>query len=205
MSVGPTAGTRPSSERNQQLGSAGVLTGVRVVDFSTGIAGGYCTKLLADAGADVVKVEGPGGDPLRAWKSGALFEFLNTSKRSIIGTPNDDEMLDLAARADIVIESGAPGSFPVDTLLSRRPDLVIASITPLGQDGPWANWGATEFTLQAWCGSTGSRGVPERPPVAAGGRIGEWVTGTYAPESSAPRQCWIHGIWSSIECSRSWS
>src|SRR6185295_7976704 len=49
-----------------------------------------------------------------------------------------------------------------------------------GQDGPWVSWGATEFTLQAWCGSTGSRGVPERPPVAAGGRIGEWVTGSYA-------------------------
>ncbi len=58
--------------------------------------------------------------------------------------------------------------------------MIVTSITPFGLDGPWAGWAATEFTLQAWCGSTGSRGVPEEPPVAAGGRIGEWMAGTYA-------------------------
>lgn len=157
-----------------------MLTGVRVVDCSTGIAGGYCSKLLADAGADVVKIEPPDGDPLRTWRSGALFEFLHTNKRSIIGTPTDAEVLDLCARADIVIESGSPRSFPVEGLFARRPDLVIASITPYGQNGPWAEWAATEFTLQGWCGSTSSRGLPEQPPIAAGGRIGEWVSGTYA-------------------------
>ena len=62
-----------------------MLDGLRVVDLSTEIAGPYCTKLLADAGADVVKVEPPDGDPMRGWMSGALFEFLNTSKRSVIG------------------------------------------------------------------------------------------------------------------------
>ena len=157
-----------------------MLTGVRVLDCSTGIAGGYCTKLLADAGADVVKVEPRDGDPLRTWRSGALFEFLNTSKRSIIGKPDDPDVLDLGARAHIVVESGQPGAFPIETLFTRRPDLVIASITPYGQDGPWSTWAATEFTLQGWCGSTSSRGLPERPPIAAGGRIGEWVSGTYA-------------------------
>jgi crotonobetainyl-CoA:carnitine CoA-transferase CaiB-like acyl-CoA transferase len=157
-----------------------MLTGLRVVDCSTEIAGGYCTKLLADAGADVVKIEPPGGDPLRAWKSGALFEFLHTSKRSIVGTPADASVLDLCARADVVVESGPPRAFPVDPLFERRRDLVITSITPFGQDGPWADWAGTEFTLQGWCGSIASRGVPELPPVAAGGRIGEWVSGTYA-------------------------
>ncbi|MBM3671773.1 MAG: CoA transferase [Actinobacteria bacterium] len=157
-----------------------MLTGVRVVDCSTGIAGGYCTKLLADAGADVVKVEPPDGDPLRHWRSGALFEFLHTSKRSIVGDPRDASVLELCARAHIVVESSAPQSFPATELLERRPDLVIASITPYGQDGPWAAWAATEFTLQGWCGSTSSRGLPEQPPIAAGGRIGEWVSGTYA-------------------------
>jgi crotonobetainyl-CoA:carnitine CoA-transferase CaiB-like acyl-CoA transferase len=151
-----------------------------VLDCSTGIAGGYCTKLFADAGADVVKVEPVEGDPLRGWRSGALFEFLNTSKRSVVGAPDDPNVLDLCARAHIVVESGRPGEFPADRLFEQRPDLVITSITPYGQDGPWAQWAATEFTLQGWCGSTSSRGLPERPPIAAGGRIGEWVSGTYS-------------------------
>jgi len=156
-----------------------VLDGLRVVDLSVEIAGPYCSKLLADAGADVVKVEPPAGDPMRRWMSGALFEFLHTSKRSVIGSTTDAEVIDLCARADIVIESEAPGALDVARLHARNPALVVVSITPFGQDGPWRDRAATEFTLQAWCGSTGSRGDPERPPVAAGGRIGEWVAGSY--------------------------
>jgi crotonobetainyl-CoA:carnitine CoA-transferase CaiB-like acyl-CoA transferase len=159
---------------------ARVLTGVRVVDLSMEIAGPYCTKLLADAGGDVVKVEPPAGDAMRDWTSGALFEFLHTSKRVVVGEPGDDHVLDLCARADIVVESGRPGSLDVAALHAHNPALVVVSITPFGQGGPWRDRPATEFTLQAWCGSTGSRGEPERPPVAAGGRIGEWVAGTYA-------------------------
>src|SRR3984957_5641980 len=83
-------------------GSAAMLEGVRVVDLTTDIAGPYCTKVLADAGADVVKVEPPAGDPLRAWRSGALFEFLNTSKRSVHGEGHD-----LVAAADLLV-AGAP-------------------------------------------------------------------------------------------------
>ena len=60
------------------------LTGLRVVDLSTGIPGGYCSKLLADGGADVVKVEPFAGDPLREHSDGVLFEFLHTSKRGIV-------------------------------------------------------------------------------------------------------------------------
>ena len=160
-------------------GRTRVLDGLRVVDLSTEVAGPYCTKLLADAGADVVKVEPPGGDPMRRWKSGALFEFLHTSKRSVVGDTTDRAVLDLCARADIVVESGTPGILGIADLHERNPALVVVSITPFGQDGPWRDRAATEFTLQAWCGSTGSRGEPERPPVAAGGRIGEWVAGTY--------------------------
>ena len=162
-----------------------MLDGMRVVDLSTEIAGPYCTKLLADAGADVVKVEPPGGDPLRGWRSGALFEFLHTSRRSVTGAPDDDHVVDLCAAADIVVESGPPGQWRSRVLdggrlRERNPGLVAVSITPFGQDGPWANWAATEFTLQAWCGSTAGRGLPEDPPVAAGGRIGDWMSGSYA-------------------------
>jgi crotonobetainyl-CoA:carnitine CoA-transferase CaiB-like acyl-CoA transferase len=156
-----------------------------VLDLSTEIAGPYCTKLLADAGADVVKVEPPEGDPLRTWTSvgpgtapgtGVLFDYLNTSKRSVLTT--DPDLADLAAAADIVVVDGAL-PFP------RRPDQVAVSITPFGLTGPWAERPATEFTLQAWCGSTGNRGLPQRVPVYAGGRLGEWVGGAYAAAAAA--------------------
>ena len=149
-----------------------ILDGTRVLDRTTEIAGPYCTKLLADAGADVVKVEAPGGDPLRRWRSGGLFEFLNASKRSIEG---DDGAL--VAGADVLV-SDIP--VDVDVLHAANPALVVVTITPFGCDGPWARRPATEFTLQAACGSTGNRGLPEDPPLSAGGRLGEWIAGTYA-------------------------
>ncbi len=148
-----------------------ILEGVRVLDVTAGIAGPYCSKLLADAGADVAKVEADGGDPLRAWGSGALFEFLNTSKRSVT---NDDGLVE---RADVIL-SNTTGD--VDRLHRVNPAAVIVTITPFGRAGPWADRPWTEFTLQAACGSIGQRGLPEYPPLAAGGRIGEWVAGTYA-------------------------
>ena len=149
-----------------------MLEDVRVVDCTTGIAGPYCSKLLADAGADVVKVESPEGDPLRRWGSGALFEYLNTSKRSIQGGASD-----LLATADVFVtnERVEPGD-----LWAENPSLVIVTITPFGGEGPWAGRPSTEFTLQAACGSIGQRGLPEQPPLAAGGRLGEWTSGTYA-------------------------
>ncbi|MCU1449861.1 MAG: L-carnitine dehydratase/bile acid-inducible protein [Acidimicrobiales bacterium] len=149
-----------------------MLEGVRVVDLTTQIAGPYCTKLLADAGADVVKVERAGGDPLRGWGTGGLFEYLNTSKRSVAGDGRE-----LVERADVLVIDS-----PVDVaqLRTNYPSLVVVTITPFGCDGPWWDRPATEFTLQASCGSTGWRGLPEEPPLSAGGRLGEWMTGTYA-------------------------
>ncbi len=79
-------------------------TGYTVVDLSTGIAGAYCTKLLADGGADVIKVESPEGDPLRSWSAsgatipaggdGALFSFLAGAKRSVVADPGSDDDTD---------------------------------------------------------------------------------------------------------------
>src|SRR4030095_4033823 len=90
------------------------LSHLRVIDFTSGIAGGYCTKLLADAGADVIKVEPASGDPMRNWTSshtdlrgedGALFRFLAHGKRSVIGSPDDAHILELVASADVVVEA----------------------------------------------------------------------------------------------------
>ena len=149
-----------------------MLDGVRVVDCTTEIAGPYCSKLLADAGADVVKVEVTRGDPLRHWGSGALFEYLNASKRSVRG-----DALRLATSADILVSGER-----VDTaaLWAENPSLVVVVITPFGCTGPWSDRASTEFTLQAACGSIGQRGLPDLPPLSAGGRLGEWTSGTYA-------------------------
>ena len=151
-----------------------VLDGVRVLEDTVGIAGPYCTKLLADAGAEVVKVERQGGDPLRNRGTGALFEFLNTSKRSVT------DGADLRAAADIVVSDHPLDPQDATALRRSNPALVVVTITPFGLGGPWVDRPWTEFTLQAACGSVGQRGLPERPPLAAGGRIGEWVAGTYA-------------------------
>ncbi len=160
-----------------------MLDSVRVLDCGSGIPPAYCTKLLADAGADVVKAEPEAGEQLRRWtashqdlgdEDGALFRFLHTSKRSVVGLDQRDALL---AGADIVVESG---DLDVVDVRERFPHLVVVSITPYGRWGPYAQRPATEFTLQAECGSTGARGRPDGPPLHAGGRIGEWVSGTYA-------------------------
>jgi crotonobetainyl-CoA:carnitine CoA-transferase CaiB-like acyl-CoA transferase len=165
------------------------LSDLRIVDFSSEIAGPYCTKLLADAGADVIKVEAPEGDPLRRWSAsgadlggedGALFQFLNASKRSVVGAPEDADVRALVAGADLVVESFGPGTVDAAELGERHPALVLLSISPWGQRGPWRRRPATGFTLQAEAGSIGSRGVPGAEPFQAGGRIGEWLGGTFA-------------------------
>jgi crotonobetainyl-CoA:carnitine CoA-transferase CaiB-like acyl-CoA transferase len=148
-----------------------MLSGTRVLDRTGDIAGPYCTKLLADAGADVVRVEPAGGDPLRRSRSGALFAFLNASKRSVT------EVGDLEVGADLLVTDGP---MALERLWDANPTLVVVTITPFGADGPWSGRPATEFTLQGSAGSIGHRGWPESEPLAAGGRLGEWITGTYA-------------------------
>lgn len=166
-----------------------LLDGLRVVDFSGGIAGPYATKLLADAGADVVKVEGPDGDPLRCWSASgtdldggdsALFRFLNTSKRSVVGAFGSRRASALLEGADLVVEGGELSEADLGELRRRFPQVVVTSVTPFGRTGPFRDRPATEFTLQGWCGSIAGRGAPDRDPLYAGGRLGEWISGTYA-------------------------
>jgi len=176
------------------------LAGLRVLELSSEIAGPYCGKLLTDAGAEVIKVEAPeGGDPLRRFMSSgrvlaegedaALFQYLNASKLSVVldldRPPDRRRLLDLAATADLAIESFEPGTLArlgldLEALQARNPAISLVSISPWGGSGPWAHRPSTEFTLQAACGSIAYRGLRDRKPVAAGGRIGEWIAGTYA-------------------------
>lgn len=179
----------------------GPLCDYIVVDLSAGIAGAYCTKLLADGGARVIKVEPPQGDPLRRWsasgavietgRDGALFSFLACSKHSVVVDPRSDEDVELVtallASADAVVWSPAsgiaahPGFAPAE-LHRSHPHLTVTVITPFGLDGPWSDRPATEFTLQAWSGGIVGlgRGAPDRAPVFVGGQVGEYLAGAYA-------------------------
>lgn len=177
------------------------LAGYTVVDLSTGIAGAYCTKLLADGGADVVKVEPPHGDPLRSWSAsgavlapgsdGALFGYLAGSKHSVVADPeaaDDAELVDrLLAAADAVVWSAGSkvaeaADFIPAAIHRRHPHLTVMAITPFGLEGPWCDRAATEFTLQAWSGGIVGlgRGEPDRAPVFVGGQVGEYLTGAFA-------------------------
>ncbi len=176
------------------------LSGYTVVDLSSGIAGSYCTKMLADGGADIVKVEAPEGDPLRRWSAsgfaipagtdGALFGFLAGSKQSVVVDPDvaaDRALVDgLIAAADAVVWSTGSRVAELDSLHpgrihDRHPHLVVTAITPFGLDGPWRDRPATEFTLQAWSGGAIGigRGTQDRAPVHVGGRVGDWLAGAY--------------------------
>ena len=177
------------------------LHGYVVVDLSTGVAGAYCTKLLADGGAEVIKVEPPEGDPLRSWSAsgadvrpdgdGALFSFLACSKYSVVAEPDGADGVEyveeLLASADAVVwsrgsrVSGHPLLTPSE-IHRRHKHLTVTSITPFGLEGPWCDRPATEFTLQAWSGGIMGigRGSADRAPVFVGGQVGDWLTGAYA-------------------------
>ncbi|KLO32734.1 cag pathogenicity island protein [Mycobacterium nebraskense] len=164
-----------------------ILQGVRIVEIADEIAGPYCGKLFADVGAEVIKVESPRGDRLRrrgtgrrADDDGALFTFLNAGKRSAVGVYGEPHVDNLLAGADIVIDAGASGRIDHDELLRRLPHLVIAVMSPFGLTGPYRDKPATEFTLQAESGTMGLRARPDQPPLQAGGRVFEWVLGSYA-------------------------
>jgi crotonobetainyl-CoA:carnitine CoA-transferase CaiB-like acyl-CoA transferase len=161
------------------------LDGLRVVDCSAGIAGAYCTKLLVDAGADVVIVEPPTGHPLRdRGQTGALFGFLHTGKRSVTAEAGaslpSGPTAALVASADVVVVDTAPPDRSAATLASTHPDLIVVSLSPFGLYGPWSERVASDLTLQALCSSIAGRGERHGSPVSAGGELIEWASGTAA-------------------------
>lgn len=176
------------------------LSGVRVLDFSGQLAGPYCAKLFADAGADVIKVESAQGDPARRWSAigadlgdedSALFRYLSAGTRSVVGEPDDAHVSALLAKCDLVIEAHGLESddaprLDVERLRREHPSLVVVSITPYGLEGPWKDRAATEFTIQAECGSLGIRGLIGGEPFQAGGRITEFAGGTFAAAAALP-------------------
>jgi crotonobetainyl-CoA:carnitine CoA-transferase CaiB-like acyl-CoA transferase len=177
----------------------GPLEGIRVMDLTTGVAGPHATKLLADYGADVVKVEPPEGDRSRREgpfkddrpdpEGSAEFLWLNTNKRSVVADLETAEGRDLvrglALRSDVLVEDFAPGrlaamGLSVDGLRETHPGLVACSITPFGQDGPYAGLLASDLVLQAMGGAMYATGHAEREPLRLAGNFAEWHGGLAA-------------------------
>ena len=158
------------------------FAGWRVLELSNGIPVSYCGKMFTDAGAEVVKIETAQGDSMRWGRStSALFGYLAAAKQSVVGV-DDGEIAHLFAGADLVL-TDLSGDWSLDriTALTHSAAVVVA-VTPFGMTGPYVDdqMVANEFILQALCGSIASRGWPESEPLQAGGRVGEWLAGTFA-------------------------
>lgn len=180
----------------------GPLAGLKVVELARILAGPWCGQLLADLGAEVVKVERPGtGDDTRAWGppfvadadgapcDAAYFHSANRGKSSLAidlaSTAGQAAVHALVADADIVIENFKVGGlvrYGLDParLIARYPALIVCSITGFGQTGPYAHRAGYDFVIQGMGGFMSINGEPDRPPQKAGIAYADIFTGVYA-------------------------
>ena len=176
------------------------LNRIRVVDLTHYIAGPYCTKLLADYGAEVVKIEKPGDGeegrrlaPFFADQPGpersGLFFFLNTNKQDVTldlkSARGREIALKLISLADVLVENFRPGvlerlGFTAQVLAQTNPRLVHTSISNFGSSGPYRDYTLTDGVAYALGGWTYPMGELDRPPVQPGGAFGQYVAGLYA-------------------------
>ena len=204
-----------------------VLSGIKVLDLSRVLAGPWSTQILADFGADVVKVEAPGrGDDTRAWGSpipaldpsqpvageSAYYLSTNRNKRSLAIDLADlkgaDLIRKLAAEADIVVENFKVGGLKrygldYQTLSAINPRLIYCSITGFGQDGPYADRPGYDFVAQAMGGMMSITGEADGPPIKTGVAVADLSTGLYATISilMALRHAEQTGQGQHIDCS----
>ncbi len=175
------------------------LNGVRVLDAARVLAGPFCGQLLADLGADVIKLERPGaGDDTRGWGPpyvpgfndlSAYFLSCNRGKRSLtldIGSPDGSDIFHrLLAKCDVLIENFRTDSaeklgLAPDAMLSRHPKLIACSISGFGRTGPMKDAPGYDFAIQALSGLMNITGPPEGPPYKVGVALADILTGLYA-------------------------
>jgi crotonobetainyl-CoA:carnitine CoA-transferase CaiB-like acyl-CoA transferase len=180
---------------------AGPLHGIRVLELARILAGPWIGQLMADLGADVVKVEAPEGDDTRSWGppfveaadgealSAAYFHACNRGKRSIIADFREPEgralVMRLASHADVVVENFKVGGlvkYGLDaaSLRAAFPRLICCSITGFGQDGPYAERAGYDFLIQGMAGPMSITGEPGGQPTKAGYATADIFTGLYA-------------------------
>ena len=171
------------------------LDGVRVIEFCNVAAGPFCGMLLADLGADVIKVEHPdGGDTMRAWPPitegySENFASLNRNKRSVTLDLKQPEARQqargLVLDADVLIENNRPGvmsrlGLGYEALQRDKPSLVYCSISAFGQEGPRSGEGGFDLTIQAMSGIMSVTGEPDGAPVKCGVPVSDFCAGLYA-------------------------
>ncbi|MDX3805815.1 CaiB/BaiF CoA transferase family protein [Bosea thiooxidans] len=169
------------------------LTGLTIIDLTRVISGPFCTMLLADLGADVIKVEPPEGDPLRTQGAGReglswYYASFNRNKRSVVLDLKTAEgkagLEKLLSTADAVIDNFRPGvmarlGFGEERLQQICPGIVSASITGFGADGPYRDRPAFDFIAQAMSGFMSVNGAKDDPPLRSGLPISDLVCGMY--------------------------
>lgn len=179
---------------NTTTPTAQPLAGVRVIEFCNVAAGPFCGMLLADLGADVVKVESHQGDALRQWPPitqgfSENFASLNRNKRSIALNLKDAADADVAQRlidsADVVIENNRPGvmarlGLGYEDFADTRPDLIYCSMSAFGQDGPRAQQGGFDVTIQGISGIMSVTGEPDGAPIKCGVPVSDFSAGLFA-------------------------
>jgi crotonobetainyl-CoA:carnitine CoA-transferase CaiB-like acyl-CoA transferase len=189
----PTASHLPAGA------SARPLEGVRVVEFCQVAAGPFCGMLLADFGAEVIKVEPPEGDGLRQWPPitegfSENFASLNRGKRSVALDLKNEQSRDFARAlvldADVLIENNRPGvmdrlGLGWDWFRERKASLVFCSISAFGQTGPRAAEGGFDLTIQAAAGIMSVTGESDGEPVKCGVPVSDFTAGLYAAYSIA--------------------
>lgn len=199
------------------------LAGLRVLEFGQIAAGPFTGSLLADLGADVVKIERPdGGDGMRTWppiasnKDGRTysenFASLNRNKRSMAVNLKDEkslaELVELASVADVIVENFRPGvldrlGLGYDALSAKNKKLVYCSISGYGQSGPYAKKGAFDVTVQGMSGLMSVTGEQGREPVKCGVPVGDFCAGLYAAYTILARVMVARqtGVGGQIDCS----
>ena len=175
------------------MSHVGPLAGVTIVDLSRVLAGPYCTMVLADLGARVIKVESPGGDDARqigpfVENRSAYFLSLNRGKESIaldLKDPADREIFErLLGRADVLVENFRPGTlarlgYGWESLHASQPRLILASTSGFGQTGPYAARPAYDIVAQAMGGIMSLTGRPGDPPTRVGTSRGDIAAGLF--------------------------
>jgi len=175
------------------------LNGLKVIELARILAGPWAGQTLADLGADVIKVEGPGGDDTRKWgppfveregdRSAAYFHGCNRGKRSITVDFRDgaqlDELRALISEADVVIENFKLGGLKkfgldYDSLKATNPRLIYCSITGFGQTGPYAHRAGYDYIIQGMSGLMSITGAPDGQPQKVGVAVTDVFTGLYA-------------------------